>query len=49
MDVVSVPIDVEVRNLLHNSSPLIFSTGTVYRGILLGALNRLMSNSSHFA
>ncbi|XP_075892008.1 transcobalamin-1-like [Nelusetta ayraudi] len=49
MDAVSVPIGVEVRNLLHNSRPLTLSTGTVYRGILLGALKRLMSTNANFA
>ncbi|CAJ1065984.1 transcobalamin-1-like [Xyrichtys novacula] len=42
------PIDVVVENSIHNLAPVTFSTHVVYRGILLGALRRLMASNSDF-
>ncbi|XP_034723828.1 transcobalamin-1-like [Etheostoma cragini] len=43
-----VPIDVLVENSLLGSAPVTFSTHVVYRGILLGALKRLMDSNANF-
>ncbi|TWW77817.1 Ubiquitin carboxyl-terminal hydrolase 29 [Takifugu flavidus] len=45
---VSVPFAVVVQGNLNNTPLLNYSTGTVYRGILLGGLNRLMNSSAGF-
>ncbi|XP_028276008.1 transcobalamin-1-like [Parambassis ranga] len=42
------PIDVVVENSLLGTAPLTYSTHVVYRGILLGALNRLMDSNANF-
>ncbi|XP_034556211.1 transcobalamin-1-like [Notolabrus celidotus] len=42
------PIDVVVENSLLGSAPATFSTHVVYRGILLGALKRLMASNGDF-
>lgn len=44
----SVPIEVWVENTLNNTPPLFFRADIVYRGILLGALNKLMASNSDF-
>ncbi|KAG7235175.1 hypothetical protein INR49_003169, partial [Caranx melampygus] len=44
-----VPIQVEVQNSLQpDSHSLIYNTYVVYRGILLGAMRRLMNSTSGF-
>ncbi|XP_071328140.1 cobalamin binding intrinsic factor-like [Trachinotus anak] len=43
-----VPIHVEVQNSLLGEPPLTFSTHVAPRGILLGALKRLMASNSDF-
>ncbi|KAL7400288.1 hypothetical protein ABVT39_009728 [Epinephelus coioides] len=43
-----VPIEVVVENSLLGTAPETFSTHVVYRGILLGALKRLMSSDANF-
>lgn len=48
LDRSSVPIEVVVENSLLNTPPVTFSTGTVYRGILLGALRKLMASNADF-
>uniref|UniRef100_A0A674MGS6 Transcobalamin-1-like n=1 Tax=Takifugu rubripes TaxID=31033 RepID=A0A674MGS6_TAKRU len=47
-DNVSVPFAVVVQDNLNNKPLLNYSTGTVYRGILLGGLNRLMNSNAGF-
>lgn len=42
------PIDVVVENSLQGTTPVTFSTYVVYRGILLGALRRLMDSNANF-
>uniref|UniRef100_A0A3Q1B0A9 Transcobalamin-like C-terminal domain-containing protein n=1 Tax=Amphiprion ocellaris TaxID=80972 RepID=A0A3Q1B0A9_AMPOC len=43
------PITVVVENTLLGTAPLTYTTDVVaYRGILLGALNRLMSSNQNF-
>ncbi|XP_010752041.1 transcobalamin-1 [Larimichthys crocea] len=44
----SVPIKVVVENSLANTPPVTFSTHVVFRGVLLGALKRLMDSNSNF-
>ncbi|XP_070762634.1 cobalamin binding intrinsic factor-like [Enoplosus armatus] len=43
-----VPIDVVVKNSLLGTAPLTFSTHVVKKGILLGALKRLMDANANF-
>ncbi|XP_051253735.1 transcobalamin-1-like [Dicentrarchus labrax] len=43
-----VPIDVVVVNSLLDTPPVTFSTHVVKRGILLGALKRLMDSNANF-
>uniref|UniRef100_A0A3B4V7Q6 Transcobalamin-like C-terminal domain-containing protein n=1 Tax=Seriola dumerili TaxID=41447 RepID=A0A3B4V7Q6_SERDU len=43
-----VPIQVEVQNPIDKIPPVTYSTHVVYRGILLGAMNRLMNSTSDF-
>uniref|UniRef100_A0A8C9Y8S2 Transcobalamin-like C-terminal domain-containing protein n=1 Tax=Sander lucioperca TaxID=283035 RepID=A0A8C9Y8S2_SANLU len=43
-----VPIDVLVENSLLGTAPVTFSTRVAYRGILLGALKRLMDSNANF-
>ncbi|XP_078103006.1 cobalamin binding intrinsic factor-like [Sander vitreus] len=43
-----VPIDVLVENSLLGTAPVTFSTHVAYRGILLGALKRLMASNTDF-
>ncbi|XP_074496768.1 cobalamin binding intrinsic factor-like [Sebastes fasciatus] len=43
-----VPIDVVVENSVLGTSPVTFSTHVVYRGILLGAMKRLMDSNANF-
>lgn len=42
------PISVVVENSIDGSPPLTFNTHIVYRGILLGALKRLMASNANF-
>ncbi|XP_044058825.1 transcobalamin-1-like [Siniperca chuatsi] len=44
----SISIDVVVENSLLGTAPVTFSTRVVYRGILLGALKRLMDSNANF-
>ncbi|XP_020500527.1 transcobalamin beta a isoform X1 [Labrus bergylta] len=44
----TAPIDVVVETSLLGSSPVTFSTHVVHRGILLGALKRLMAANGDF-
>lgn len=44
----SVPIEVVVENSLLGIPPATFSTQLVDRGILLGALKRLMASNANF-
>ncbi|RVE64412.1 hypothetical protein OJAV_G00125480 [Oryzias javanicus] len=42
------PIQIVVRNSFLEEEPLTFSTHVVYRGILLGAMRRLMDSDTNF-
>ena len=44
----SVPLDVQVKNSVHDTPPLHYSTSVAPGGILLGALNRLMNSNPDF-
>lgn len=48
LDRSAVPIEVVVENSIHNTPSVTFSTDTVYRGILLGALRKLMASNADF-
>ncbi|XP_060929274.1 transcobalamin beta a [Limanda limanda] len=41
-------IEVQVKNSLLSTPPLIYSTSVAFRGILLGAMNRLMNSNADF-
>uniref|UniRef100_A0A8D3DYL9 DUF4430 domain-containing protein n=1 Tax=Scophthalmus maximus TaxID=52904 RepID=A0A8D3DYL9_SCOMX len=43
-----VPIDVVVENSLSGNKPLTYTTHVAYRGILIGALKRLMDSNENF-
>lgn len=42
------PIEVVVENSLLGAAPLTYSTHVAYRGILIGALRRLMESNAGF-
>ncbi|XP_054455264.1 transcobalamin-1-like [Anoplopoma fimbria] len=44
----SEPIPIEVVVVVENNKPVTFSTHVAYRGILLGALNTLMTSNANF-
>ncbi|XP_030599464.1 transcobalamin-1-like [Archocentrus centrarchus] len=43
-----LPIDIVVKNSLQNKVPLTYTTQVAYRGILLGAMKRLMDSDAGF-
>uniref|UniRef100_A0A8C6NNQ4 Transcobalamin-like C-terminal domain-containing protein n=1 Tax=Nothobranchius furzeri TaxID=105023 RepID=A0A8C6NNQ4_NOTFU len=44
----STSIEMVVKNRLLNKDPLTYSTEVVYRGILIGAMRRLMNSNADF-